>query len=194
LGQWTKKTKRVLPNILSLSRLGCAPFLVVLASHDSRTWFTVILGGALLTDVLDGFLARHWRVTSERGRILDSCADYVLVLAAVAGISFLWTEIVKQEWLWITAALAAYSITPVYGLLRWRIVFGYHTWGSKALASVFIVTGAILFTGGSALPFRVAVCCQVLEMLEQLVIAFLLPGHSGNVPTLWHAWRIKMGR
>lgn len=39
-------------------------------------------GVAALTDTLDGFLARRWRVISRFGRVMDPFADKVLVLGA----------------------------------------------------------------------------------------------------------------
>jgi CDP-diacylglycerol--glycerol-3-phosphate 3-phosphatidyltransferase len=41
---------------------------------------------AALTDFLDGWLARRWKVTSMTGAILDPIADKILVCAAILGL------------------------------------------------------------------------------------------------------------
>lgn len=41
---------------------------------------------AALTDYLDGYLARHWRVSTATGSFLDTTADKVLVTAALIGL------------------------------------------------------------------------------------------------------------
>jgi phosphatidylglycerophosphate synthase len=62
---------------------------VALYSNDSEARYFGALAialFALLTDVLDGPLARHWHVTSERGYFLDGLGDkafYVAILAAM---------------------------------------------------------------------------------------------------------------
>jgi CDP-diacylglycerol--glycerol-3-phosphate 3-phosphatidyltransferase len=73
------------PNLLSLLRLLLAvPFAaVMLSSHPaSRVWATVIIVLAVLTDKLDGMLARRLHQESEWGRILDPVADKACVAAA----------------------------------------------------------------------------------------------------------------
>ncbi len=70
---------RTLPNLLSFSRIALAPF-VVYALHERR--YELALGLFLvagISDVLDGFLARHWRSTSQFGAYLDPVADKILL-------------------------------------------------------------------------------------------------------------------
>jgi hypothetical protein len=45
----------------------------------------------------------------------------------------------------------------------------------------------VLLAGWSAVPFHDAVILQVLCGMEEMVIAFLLPGFSGHIPSFWHA-------
>ncbi|MEM1165810.1 MAG: CDP-diacylglycerol--glycerol-3-phosphate 3-phosphatidyltransferase [Planctomycetota bacterium] len=79
-----------LPNALTVLRLILAiGFFVVLSAYrfpDQNAWALPI--GALLftiaavTDALDGYLARRWRVITVFGRIFDPFADKFLVLGA----------------------------------------------------------------------------------------------------------------
>src|ERR671936_2065091 len=75
-----------LPNALTVARLGLIPvFVAVLLSADGgRSWAAaIIFGVAGVTDQIDGFLARRWRVESEFGKFADPLADRLMIDAAV---------------------------------------------------------------------------------------------------------------
>ena len=183
---------KTLPNLLSLTRLACAPLMVALAfGTGSRAWFFTLFGTALLTDALDGFLARRLQAESDLGRRLDSWGDYAMTAAVVVGIWRLWPEVVQRESPWLLTTLAGCFAIVAYGLIRWRRVLGYHTWLAKGIAIVLPPAVVIMLVGWSAWPFHGAVVLQVLCGLEEMVIAFLLPGFSGPMPSLWHAWRCR---
>ena len=69
-----------LPNFLSLLRLAAAPLTgwLILADHDTAAFLLFVLAG--LSDGLDGFIARHWHLTSRFGAWLDPAADKLLML------------------------------------------------------------------------------------------------------------------
>ena len=75
-----------LPNALTVGRLILVPvFVVALAlADDGRSW----VAGSLflvagITDQLDGWLARRWRVESEFGKFADPLADRLMIDAAI---------------------------------------------------------------------------------------------------------------
>src|SRR5919204_349102 len=75
-----------LPNALTLARLALVPiFVVVLAAADGgHSWpAAVIFGVAGVTDQIDGFLARRWRVESRFGAVADPLADRLMIDAAI---------------------------------------------------------------------------------------------------------------
>ena len=75
-----------LPNALTVARLALIPVFVVLmlTSEGGHSWPAgIVFGIAGITDQIDGFLARRWRVESEFGRIFDPLADRLMIDAAV---------------------------------------------------------------------------------------------------------------
>src|SRR5436853_1156625 len=75
-----------LPNALTLGRLALIPVFVVLMvqAGDTHSWPAgTVFGVAGVTDQIDGFLARRWRVESEFGKIADPLADRLMIDAAV---------------------------------------------------------------------------------------------------------------
>ena len=75
-----------IPNILSLLRLCLAPVLMCFAVAGKAYAFLQILAISLVTDVLDGYLARRLDQTSEFGARLDSCGDMVTYGSMILGI------------------------------------------------------------------------------------------------------------
>jgi CDP-diacylglycerol--glycerol-3-phosphate 3-phosphatidyltransferase len=81
-----------LPNALTVARLALIPiFVAVLLSADGgRSWpAAIIFGVAGITDQIDGFLARRWRVESEFGKLADPLADRLMIDAAIV---LLWLD------------------------------------------------------------------------------------------------------
>jgi CDP-diacylglycerol--glycerol-3-phosphate 3-phosphatidyltransferase len=75
-----------IPNVLTVGRLILIPIFValVLAADGGHSWPAAILFGAAgVTDQVDGWLARRWRVESEFGKIADPLADRLMIDAAV---------------------------------------------------------------------------------------------------------------
>lgn len=77
-----------IPNLLALVRLALTPvaMYLILQSPGNRAYAiagTVVFVTAALTDFLDGYLARRWRITTTLGAFLDTVADKVLVTGAL---------------------------------------------------------------------------------------------------------------
>jgi CDP-diacylglycerol--glycerol-3-phosphate 3-phosphatidyltransferase len=75
-----------LPNALTIGRLVLIPVFValMLTAEGGHSWPAgIVFGVAGITDQIDGFLARRWRVESEFGRIFDPLADRLMIDAAV---------------------------------------------------------------------------------------------------------------
>ena len=90
------------PNILSIFRLILVPVFAVVFFQprpDAHAWAAVIYLVAFLTDIADGWIARHFNQVSKLGRILDPAADKwmtftVIICITVDGIIPLWAVIV----------------------------------------------------------------------------------------------------
>ena len=175
-------TVKQLPNLVSLIRLAAAAGIAVTtAVVGSRLLFLVLLTVALITDALDGFLARRLHAESELGRKLDSWGDYAVVAAVAYGLWELWPDLVHREAAWLIIGLAACFAIVIYGLVRWRRILAYHTIASKAFAVILPIGLAILLLGWSAVPFHVAILVQIVAAAEEFAIAWVLPGYSGQV-------------
>jgi cardiolipin synthase len=72
-----------IPNAISLARLACVPWFLVLLLRDDRPVAAGVLLAVLgATDWVDGYIARRFDQGSELGKVLDPTADRVLLIAA----------------------------------------------------------------------------------------------------------------
>ena len=113
-----------LPNALTILRLVLVPVFVWLMFVDptSFAWrmaATVAFGVAILTDTLDGRLARRYGLVSDFGKIWDPIADKALTGAAFIGLSILgelpwWVTILilVREWgiTWMRVRMLKYAV------------------------------------------------------------------------------------
>ena len=77
---------RQIPNALTLLRFAAIPVFIWLLLDDRSgpSWPAgIVFGLAGLTDQLDGYLARRWRVESPFGKVADPLADRLMIDTAV---------------------------------------------------------------------------------------------------------------
>lgn len=179
------------PNLLSAIRLLLIPVLLGLAWWQQPRIFVGTLLFSLLTDNLDGFLARKLNQKTELGAKLDSWADAATWLALLPCAWWLRPEVLRAEAPWLIAGLACFLASIGFGFVKYRRLISYHTWGAKALSVIVAVTVLVFFAGGPGWVFHVAMPFVMLSALEEMAITTLLPTWRANVPSLWHAWRSR---
>jgi CDP-diacylglycerol--glycerol-3-phosphate 3-phosphatidyltransferase len=107
-----------IPNALTLARLVLIPVFVVLllTADGGHSWpAAIVFGIAGVTDQVDGWLARRWRVESSFGKIADPLADRLMIDAAVI---LLWHA---GRLPWVALAIPARDVALVVG---YKLVVG----------------------------------------------------------------------
>jgi CDP-diacylglycerol--glycerol-3-phosphate 3-phosphatidyltransferase len=77
------------PNALTVLRLALIPvFIAIMAAIEGgHSWAAaVVFVAAGVTDQVDGWLARRWRVESDFGRIADPVADRLMIDVAIVAL------------------------------------------------------------------------------------------------------------
>ena len=70
-------------NKITMVRVALIPVFLVLCYLDYRIAATVVFIIASLSDLLDGYIARHYNQVSNFGKFMDPLADKMLVLSAM---------------------------------------------------------------------------------------------------------------
>lgn len=79
-----KKQILTIPNLLSLIRLALIPVIVWLyCVEKSPAWTAAVIVLSGVTDVVDGWIARHFNMVSDVGKALDPVADKLTQMAVL---------------------------------------------------------------------------------------------------------------
>ena len=70
-------------NKITIARIALIPVFLVLCYTGHRIAATVVFILASLSDLLDGYIARHYNQVSNFGKFMDPLADKMLVLSAM---------------------------------------------------------------------------------------------------------------
>jgi len=82
-----KKLKKYIVNGITLTRVLTTIAMPFLFTALSSTMFLVLIACVLLTDFVDGFLARKWNVSTLFGSLADMGADKLLGIAILSVLS-----------------------------------------------------------------------------------------------------------
>ena len=160
---------RHLPNILTSIRILMAGVFAYFFTEDNYTACCVSFGVSMLTDVLDGALARANNWVSDLGKILDPVADKVTLL--VISICFYRAGWIPQYMM--IAVIVKESMMMLGGLimLRYKAVAYADTFGKAAttLFSTSIVMALLRELDIS--PFITSVC-SLSTLVFGLSVAF----------------------
>lgn len=162
----------MLPNALTASRIAASLCLLVCIPF-SAAWYA-LYAWCVISDVLDGLLARRMGVATSNGARFDSAADTVLAFSIAASCAFV---LPWQVWMvvWVAIILAVRTAALTVCRIRFGIFSFLHTWANKA-------TGIMLFAMIAALPLAgmqsaaiICCLCATLSSAEELVLMVRMP-------------------
>ncbi len=101
-----------IPNILTLIRLFMVPLFVVVFHNEEgiRTFSMLIFVLASATDVLDGYIARKYNMSTRWGQLMDPLADKCMQLAVILSLFY-----VGQVPGWFLVILVAKELIMIMG-------------------------------------------------------------------------------
>ncbi len=177
---------RPVPNLITGARLACAPLLLWLALTGHEHAFGLVLVAALLSDIVDGLIARLCQATSALGARLDSLADALLFpVAAVGAWVFHAASLRPQAWLFV-AVLGLALTENVAALWRYGRLSSFHTYLSRAAAyALGIFVGGLFVFGFVPWLMWLAVVLAVAASVEEFVLLWRLPRWRCDVRGLW---------
>jgi CDP-diacylglycerol--glycerol-3-phosphate 3-phosphatidyltransferase len=179
------------PNLITWVRILGSPGLIVLALLGQPFWFVAWAVGLVVTEWLDGFLARGWLSQSASGARLDTIADLFFYSSLLAAVFVLSPHLIGRELIWIASAIVSYACSWLASWLKFRRLPSYHTWAAKG---AWIVVGAgiaCLLMESSVWPFRMAMVWVVFTNVEAVAITLVLAVSRVDVPSVWHALRMN---
>jgi phosphatidylglycerophosphate synthase len=178
-------------NAITLYRLIAAPILLTLLFTNELVIFKWFLAISFLTDAVDGYLARKYKVTSIFGSILDSVSDDLTIAVAIIGITLVNPEFLKEEIVLILIQVALFITQIGFALFRYRKISSFHTYLAKCAAvlqGIFLVLFYWLPQPLYPLFYLVSVV-TILDLLEEIILVLIIPQWQTDVEGIY--WVMK---
>lgn len=179
-----------LPNMLSLYRVLVFPVIFYLALTGNESWFVILLCISLVSDILDGNLARLMKVQTNFGAALDNLGDILTYAMALLGLFlFKWHEIEPHSWiLWVflTVFVASYIVSFV----RFGKIPGLHLYSAVSAGYLQGIFFFVLFVFGFyPWMYYLAIGWGALAYIEKILVLYKLDDIRIGVKGLY--WLLK---
>lgn len=179
-----------IPNMLSGYRLLIAPFILWLIVDENASLFAVFICISLVTDALDGIIARAFNMITRLGARLDSVADVATYMLAIGGgLMFQWESIRPDVWMLYVFAVT-YVCVYVIALIKFQKFPSLHLYSSKVGGYLQGIFFFVLFAY-QYVPwlYFLALGWGVLSYLEEMAVILLLPELRSNCKGLF--WLVR---
>ena len=161
-----------LANALTISRIIMATVLLLFFTEIS-TLFVIIYTVALLTDMVDGTIARKTGTCSSTGALLDSVADFILD-ASLFKVVIKMKIMKKRFFIWLILALAIGMISPIINLFKHKKLFFIHSISCKMVMGLLIAVPFSIQFGFFDSYLTVILSLLTFSMLELVVMSLIM--------------------
>jgi len=174
-----------IPNLLSYLRLAMIPFICLLYKNQEYLGTAILVVFSGITDLLDGYIARHYDMITDLGKIVDPIADKLTQIALVLLLLDRYPWFLSLVILLVTKELAM-GVMGLIVVKTKKEVYGAIWCGKLATTVFYVVMVALLFFPN--LPEEVvavmAIFCMSMLILSLVVYTIhnfkLLQMHKEN--------------
>ena len=178
-------------NLITLYRVVTVPLLLALIFTNHQELFKWLLLISLLTDLVDGVLARKYKVTSLLGARLDSIGDDLTILVGVTGVFYFRYAFMTDHLYYILGLLLLHLIELFSAWIKWGKITTFHTISAKVsmfFQSMFICS-ALFFSEISYFLIFSAVIITAIDLIEEIILIAILKNWEANVKGIY--WVMK---
>ena len=185
-----KKNIYTIPNFLSLYRLLSFPFVMYLAISGNEHLFAIFLIINLLTDALDGIIARMFHLQTEFGARLDSIADFGTYIAAIAGVFFFKASDFQPHLVSFFVFIFLLCFAHILSLIKFRRLPSLHLYSWKIGGYIQGAFFIVLFVFGFYPPlYYIVIIWGILAFCEHIIIQLIIKQMQSNAKGLY--WVLK---
>lgn len=155
-----------IPNALTILRLFLVPLFVFVYRIDNSLAIRIssasIFVVASLTDILDGYLARKYKMITDFGKLADPVADKLMQLSVISCLA-----VNNRISMWILSVFAFKEAVLIFGglnLLKEKFVVQSKWSGKIATVILFLCVTVILVTDEATLPERKATVIMTISL------------------------------
>jgi cardiolipin synthase (CMP-forming) len=179
-------------NGITFYRAVAAPvilFFIIRGDYEIFKWLLLL---SFMTDAVDGFLARKFKVTSLAGSKLDSIADDLTILAAVVGLIVFKRDFLLSQLTIIISVFALFTVQTIMALVRYGKISSFHTYLAKSAAVLqgLMLLNVFFFDNPNMILFYASAAVTAIELVEEIVLVLVLNEWKANVKGLY--WILKI--
>ncbi len=173
-----------LPNILSFYRLIVFPVILYLALTGHEKWFVILLCISLISDILDGNIARLFNLQTKFGAALDNLADMATYAMALLGIfRFQWDVIKPHAWI-LYIFFGIFILSYIIAFCRFAKIPGLHLYSAVTAGYIQGIFFFVLFVFGFyPWLYYLAIGWGIVAYIEKILVLLRLddirPGVKG---------------
>ena len=187
-----------IPIALIYSRL-LIGFIIILLSffHINHYSFLAItlLSIGLLTDVFDGIIARKLNISSEKLRRLDSSIDQVFFISVAVATYIQCPDFFEVNLVKLIVLGAFEASTYALSYIKFKKEIATHSIGAKIWTlTIFATLVEIIVHCESVVLFEFCFWIGLATRLEILAIVLTLKKWTNDVPTIYHAVKLRKGK
>jgi CDP-diacylglycerol--glycerol-3-phosphate 3-phosphatidyltransferase len=186
-----------LPIALIVFRLLLVPIILALAyfiGESAKLSILILMYLGLLSDILDGIIARKQNISSEKLRRMDSQTDMVFWLSIGFTTWLLYPKLISDNAMVIFAIIALEITCYAISLIKFKKETCTHAFLSKLWAlSLLVAFTSLIGFNHAGIPFAVATILGFLSYIDVILIILILPKWTHDIPSAYHAYLIRKG-
>jgi CDP-diacylglycerol--glycerol-3-phosphate 3-phosphatidyltransferase len=182
-----------IPNVLSLYRLLSFPIVLFVAIKGYENAFVWLICINLITDILDGFIARRFNMMTEIGAKLDSAADIGTFILAAVGIFCFKAKDFQPHLSSFYLFIGLFIFCDVFSLLKFRRLPSLHLYSWKIGGYIQGIFLFVLFAFKFSAPFYYfMITWGFLAYLEHICVQLVLKQMISNAKGLY--WVLRQAK
>ena len=178
-----------IPWALVIFRLAAGPALITLAMLGGRAFAVaavVVLSLGVLSDILDGIIARRLKVATERLRRFDSRADVAFWVSATVAVHLMYPALIDATWPVIAVLATLEAGNHVVSVLRFGREASPHHLLSKLFGlGLWALFAQLMLTGQPGWLMGVVFALGVASQIEAFAITLRLKAWRCDVPSVF---------
>jgi len=182
-----------LPVLFIALRIALGPVVIALGLLSARgLWLVGCIGLALLSDIFDGGLARLWHIDTEKIRRWDTRADTFFYACVLLTAVLRYPVAFERRWVLLAGLIAVEIFQHAFAAMKFGRHASYHSvlskiWGLMMASAMCALLGAGLDNWFLDLTLIWGILCN----LQGFIMSLMLPCWHRDVPTLFHAVRLR---
>ena len=186
-----------IPTLLILFRLLLAPIILGLAyfiGENSKITIVILMYLGLISDILDGIIARKQNISSAKLRRMDSQTDMIFWLSIGFATWILYPKLISDNstviWTILGMEIACYAIS----LIKFKKETCTHAFLSKLWGiTLLIAFTSLIGFNHAGIPFALAIIMGLISHIDRILITLILPKWTHDIPSAYHAYLIRKG-